>query len=82
MTWKTISNNKVPRWVLRKRRAHVRGRTYLYKKRGNKWQKRLKGEWDNKIKPWQYVLVGFISALAAALISGIILYWFFRSDLQ
>ena len=77
MTWKTIPNHKVPRWVLRKKRAHVRGKTYLYRKRGNKWQRRLKGEWEDRIGVWQYILIGFLSMLIAALISGIILYWFF-----
>lgn len=77
MTWKIISNHKVPRWVLRKRRTHVRGRTYLYRKRGNKWQRRLKNEWEDRIGVWQYILIGFLSMLIAALISGIVLYWFF-----
>ena len=78
MPWKKILNHRVPRWVKSKRRAQVKGRTYLYRKRGNKWQRKLRGEWDNKIEWWQYVIVGFISALAAAVISGVVLYWMFR----
>ena len=78
MSWEKIPNHKVPRWVKRKKRAHIKGRNYLYRKRGKTWQKRLKDEWNDKFSPWQYVLIGFVSALVAALISGIILYYLFR----
>ena len=77
MPWKKLPNHRVSNWVKKKRRNHVKGRTYLYRKRGNEWQRKLRGEWDNKIEWWQYVLVGFISALVAALISGIVLYFIF-----
>ncbi len=77
MPWKKISNHKVPRWVKRKNRAHVRGRTYLYRKRGDEWQRKLKADFEDKIEWWQYVLVGFVSALAAAVIAGIVLYYYF-----
>ena len=77
MSWKKLQNHKVPGWVRRKKRAHVAGKTYLYRKRGKIWQRRLKDQWLDDIAGWKFILVGFISTLAAAIISGIVLYYFF-----
>ena len=72
MVWKNIPNNKVPRWVKRKKRAHVRGRNYLYRKRGKVWQKKLKPEWEDKTPWWRIILISVVATIIAA----IIIKWF------
>ncbi len=73
MSWKKLSKHKVPRWVIKKRRDHVRGRTYLYRKRSNEWQRKLKSEWEDKNPWWVYMLI----TILAAVVAGVILNYFF-----
>ncbi len=77
MSWQKIRKHNVPYWVIRRKRNHVRGRTYLYARKNGVWHKKLKSEWDYNVRPWEYIAVGFVSTLLAALISGIVLYWVF-----
>lgn len=68
MTWKNIPYHKVPRWVKRKKYNHVKGRTYLYRKRGKVWQKKLRNEWADKTPWWMYILTAVIAAVIAAVV--------------
>ncbi len=75
MTWKTIPHHKVPYWARRKRRAHVRGRNYLYRRNGKVWQSKLRSEWQDKTPKtpkWVYLLEAIVVAVIAGLIIKLI----------
>ena len=69
MVWKKIPKHKVPRWIKKKyNRIHLKGKTYLYRRNGRIWYRRLRNEWIDKLSWWEYVLITVVATIIATLL--------------